>query len=125
MRKRSSSVRVSNVKHVSWARLVPKSVIPMTKGSRARVVLDRAGVPIVFVFDTAALLDLLSAIDERLVDRLPDDAYHSKEANPAGWLIDELESRLPLKTACIQSLKASRKSGRISSNEVKRRLGLK
>jgi hypothetical protein len=77
----------------------------LARGSRSGVVLDRAGVPRVFVFDTAALLDVLSAIDERLVDKLPDEAYHGKGSNPAGWLIDELESKLPLSAEYIQSLK--------------------
>ena len=105
MRKRSLPVRVSHAKLIPWERLVPNSVFPMEKGSRAGVVLDRSGTPRAFVFDTAALLDLLSAIDERLVDRLSDDAYHAKDANPAGWLIDEIESQLPISAEYIQSLK--------------------
>lgn len=104
-RKSSLPARLADATVVPWERVAPKSVFPIEKGSRAGVVVDRAGVPRVFVFDTAALLDVLSAIDERLVDQLPDEAYHSKDANPAGWLIDELETKLPLSKAYVQSLK--------------------
>ena len=73
--------------------------------SKAAVAMDKDGNPQIFVFNTFALLDLLSAIDETLVDKLPIQEYHSKKYNPAGWLIDELESRLPLKKDFIASLK--------------------
>jgi hypothetical protein len=73
-------------------------------------------------------LDVLSAIDERLVDRLSNDEYHSKEANPAGWLIDELEGQLPIRQAHIRSLKAAiaeaNRKGWIPFEAVKRALHL-
>ena len=106
-RKSSLPVRAAKAKAVPWKRVAPKSMFPLERGSRAGVVLDQAGVPKVFVFDTFALLDVLSTIDERLVDRLSNDEYHSKEANPAGWLIDELERQLPVRQAHIRSLKAA------------------
>lgn len=127
-KKRSLSVNVSDAKVVPWARVAPKSVFPLERGSRAGVVVDRTGVPRVFVFDTAALLDVLSAIDERLVDRLADDEYHSKAANPAGWLIDELEAALPVSKAYIQSLKdaiaEAKRNGWIPFEEIERTLNL-
>jgi hypothetical protein len=104
-RKKWLPARRSSARLIRWEEVVPKKVIPLSRGSRAAVVIDRAGAPRVFVFDTAALLDLLSVIDERLVDRLSDEAYHSKAANPAGWLIDEIEATLPLSPAYVQSLK--------------------
>ena len=79
-----------------WANFAPKSVFPLERGSRAGVVVDARGTPRLFVFDTAALLDVLSAIDEKLVGRLSTDDYYTKSANPAGWLIDELGSKLPV-----------------------------
>src|SRR3989338_3246751 len=103
--KRSVPARLGHAKLLPWKGVVSASVFPLARGSKAGVVLDRAGVPRVFVFNTSALLDVLSAIDERLLDRLPDDAYHTKEANPAGWLIDELEAHLPVRETYIQSLK--------------------
>jgi len=119
---------VSNAKLIPWERVAPTSVFPLEKGSRAGVVVDRAGTPRVFVFDTAALLDVLSAIDERLVDRLSDAEYHSKEANPTGWLIDELETKLPVSDAYIQSLKEAiaeaQRKGWVPFEEVERALNL-
>lgn len=128
IRKRSLPVRVSNAKLIPWERLAPKSVFRLEKGSRAGVVVDRTGTPRVFVFDTSAFLDVLSAIDERLVDRLSDDAYHSKNANPAGWLIDELETKLPLSHEYVQSLREAiaeaQRKGWVPFEEVERALNL-
>lgn len=127
-KKKSRAIRLAEAKLIPWERVVPKSVIPLSRGSRAGIVVDRAGVPRVFVFDTFALLDILSAIDERLVDRLPNEAYHSKDANPAGWLIDELESRLPMRAEYIQSLKdaiaEAERTGWIPFETVERALHL-
>jgi len=128
MRKRSWPVRVSNATLVPWERVVPKSVCSLEKGSRAGVVVDRAGTPRLFVFETAALLDVLSAIDERLVDRLSDEEYHSTEANPAGWLIDELEAKLPVSEEYVQSLKdaiaEAKRKGWIPFDVITRALNL-
>jgi hypothetical protein len=128
MRKRSLPVRVSNATLIPWERVVPKSVCSLEKGSRAALVVDRAGTPRLFVFDTSALLDVLSTIDERLVDHLSDEEYHSKDVNPAGWLIDEIESRLPLSAAYVQSLKdaiaEAKRKGWIPFEAVERALHL-
>ena len=128
MRKKKSVVKVVNARLVSWDRAVPASVFPLQKGSRAGVVVDRDGVPRLFVFDTAALLDVLSAIDARLLEHLPDEAYHSKGANPAGWLIDELESTLPVSSEYVQSLKEAiaeaKRKGWIPFETIKRELHL-
>ncbi len=127
-RKSSLPVRVVDAKVVPWELVVPKSTFPLEKGSRAGVVLDRAGVPRVFVFNTGALLDVLSVIDERLVDQLPDDAYHTKDSNPAGWLIDELETQLPVSETYVQSLKdaitEAKRKGWIPFEAVERALHL-
>jgi len=98
---------MSDAKLVSWQKIVPKSVFPLGKGSQAGVVLDRAGAPRYFIFNTHALLDVLSEIDEPLADRLTSEEYYSKSANPAGWLIDRLESKLPLSTDYVDSLKSA------------------
>ena len=127
-KKKSLPVRVANAKLVPWERIAPKSVFPIARGSHAGVVVDRAGVPRVFVFDTFALLDVLSAIDERLVDRLPDAEYHSRETNPTGWLIDELETKLPLSDDYVRSLKEAiaeaQREGWVPFEEVERALNL-
>lgn len=112
----------------AWTKFAPKSVFPLGKGSRAGVIVDRAGTPRMFVFDTFALLDVLSEIDERLVDELSDEAYASKEKNPAGWLIGEIESKLPLKGEYIQSLKSAiaeaERKGWIPFEKIERELEL-
>ena len=127
-RKQSLPVRVAHTTLLRWERLVPKPVMPLGRGSRAGILVDKQGVPRLFVFDTFAFLDVLSAIDERLVDRLSDDAYHSKAANPAGWLIDEIEGTLPLNPEYIQSLKdaiaEAKRTGWIPFEDVKRALRL-
>lgn len=71
----------------------------------AGAIVDKNGTPRFFIFDSFALLDVLSAIDEKLVDRLSTEAYHSKTINPAGWLIDHIEERLPLTSAYVQTLR--------------------
>lgn len=97
--------KLKDAKLLPWSKMIPSSVFKLKKGSRAGVVVDQNGVPHLFIFDTFALLDILSEIDEKLVDRLVAKDYHSKLVNPAGWLIDELESRLPLNPGYIKSLK--------------------
>ncbi len=99
------AAKTSKGKLASWDKIVPRSVLSLEKDSKAGIILDRKGRPYLFVFDTFAFLDVLSAIDEELVDRLSPVEYHSKEVNPAGWLIDEIESRLPLNSSYIKSLK--------------------
>lgn len=112
-KKKLLPIKVSNAKFVSWNRVVPESVFRLEKGSRAGAVVDREGHPHLFVFNTAALLDVLSEIDERLVDRLSSKDYHSKAVNPAGWLIDEIESKLPLSDTYVQSLKTALEEAKI------------
>ena len=85
--------------------------VGIDKKSKAAVVVDNNDVPRFFIFDTFALLDLLSQIDDALVDRLSPEDYHSKGVNPSGWLIDEIESRLPLKKNFVLSLKKALKQG--------------
>ena len=106
-KKRLMPARLGHAKLSPWKRVVSASVFPLSRGSKAGVVFDRGGMPRVFVFDTFALLDVLSAVDARLLDRLSDEEYHSKDANPAGWLIDELEAKLPVRESYLQSLKAA------------------
>ena len=114
---------------VQWEKIVPKSVLPIEKTSRAGVIVDRNGAPHFFIFDAFALLDVLSAIDDKLVDRLSTEAYHSKTINPAGWLIDHIEERLPLNPVYIQSLRDAitdaQKKGWIPFNVIEQELKLR
>ena len=130
--KRKGEIVLANPKSLgrlsAWAKFAPKSVFPLEKSSRAGVVVDSKGKPQLFVFDTFALLDVLSEIDEKLVDELSDEAYASKEKNPAGWLIGEIESKLPLSSEYIQSLKSAvaeaERKGWIPFEKIERELEL-
>lgn len=121
-------VKLSNAKLVAWKQIAPKSVFPLEHGSRAGIVVDKNGAPQLFIFDTFALLDVLSKIDEQLVDKLSSAEYHNKSINPSGWLIDKIEARLPLDTKYIQSLRDSiaeaQKKGWIPFEQIERELSL-
>jgi hypothetical protein len=127
-KKKSPIAKLSDAKLVSWEREVPKSVFPLQKGSRAGVVVDRNGLPQLFIFDTFALLDVLSEIDEQLVDRLSNEEYHSKTVNPAGWLIDEIESRLPVNplyaNELLKGIEEAKRKGFIPFERIKAELSL-
>lgn len=127
-KKKLLPAKLSDARLVSWKRLAPKSVFPLDKGSRAGVVLDRDGAPQLFIFDTFALLDVLSKIDEALVDRLTSEEYHSKSVNPAGWLIDEIESRLPVNpkyaNALLKGIEEAKRKGFIPFEKIKAEFGL-
>jgi hypothetical protein len=90
--------------------------------------VDKNGSPQIFVFDTFALLDILSKVDEELVDRLSTEEYHDKSVNPAGWLIDKIEAKLPLNPDFILSLKKSideaKKKGCVPLEKIEQELGL-
>jgi len=107
-----TKTKQTGAKLVSWKRIIDASVVPISKKSHATIVVDRNNIPLLFVFDTFAFLDVLSRIDEELVDRLSSRDYHSKDVNPAGWLIDEIEGKLPLKKEYVDSLKKAIKEAK-------------
>lgn len=117
-----------NSKLQPWATWQPQDVFPLEKGSRAGVVVDKDGSPQMFVFDTKALLDLLSTVDEQLADRLSDEDYHNKKVNPSGWLIDEIEARMPVSDEYAQTLKdaieEAEEKGWVPFDQVKSELDL-
>lgn len=89
----------------SWDKFVPKSLLKLEKGSQGGVVLNKDGSPKFFLFDVFAFLDILSEIDERLVDKLSDEEYVDKSVNPCWWLIGEIEEKLPLSPEYIEKLR--------------------
>lgn len=127
-KKKLLPTKLSDAKLIPWDKLAPKSVFPLEKNSRAGVVVDRSGVPQLFIFDTFALLDVLSEIDEQLVDRLSNEEYHSKSVNPAGWLIDELESQLPINPGyaneLLKGIEEAKRKGFIPFERIKAELSL-
>ena len=128
--KRSSLAikELKGAKLVAWTKST-LSRFKISPDSRAGIVVNKSGVPQLFIFDTSALLDILSTIEEALVDRLSDKEYHSKSANPAGFLIDEIETRLPLNPECVQSLKdaieEAERKGWIPFSRLQRTFGFK
>ena len=120
--------KAGDAKLVLWSKSI-LAKLKLSKGSRAGIVVDQRGVPQLFVFDTPAFLDTLSIIDEALVDKLSDEEYASPKTNPAGWLIDQIEARLPPSPKCIQSLKdainEAEKRGWIPFPKIQKSLGLK
>jgi len=128
IKKKFLPTKLAKAKLISWAKVAPKKIFPLSKGSQAGVVIDSKGAPQLFIFNTFALLDMLSEIDERLADRLSDEEYHSKEINPSGWLIDEIESRMPLKPKYLKTLRSAlneaKKKGWIPFEKIERDLHL-
>ena len=120
--------KLEGAKLVSWAKSA-LAKFKLSKGSRAGIITDKDGVPQLFVFDTPAFLDVLSTIDESLVDSLSDNEYNSKLKNPAGWLIDEIEAKLPLNPKFVQSLKdaieEAQKKGWVPFTKIQNSLGLR
>lgn len=120
--------KLGPAKLIAFNKIAPASVFKLTKGSKAAVIVDKKNTPQLFIFDTFALLDVLSKIDEALVDRLTTEEYHNKSINPAGWLIDKIESKLPLNPDFVLSLKNSlaeaKKKGWIPFKEIEQELGL-
>ena len=125
---RNLPAKSTNGKLRPFSKLVPSSVLKLEKGSKAAVLWDKSGAPKAFVFDTFAFLDVLSDIDNKLLDKLSDEEYHDKAFNPAGWLIDKIEAKLPLNPKFIAKLKKSieegNKKGWIPLEEIERKLGL-
>lgn len=125
---KSLPAKLTSAKLVPWKKVAPLSVFKLEKGSKAGVVLDRDGIPRLFIFDTFALLDVLSAIDEAIADKLPHKDYYSRKFNPAGWLIDELEAKLPLNPKYIDSLRKAiseaEKKGWIPFEKIQAELSL-
>ena len=93
---------------------------------KAAVVVDHAGRPQYFVFDTYSLWDVLCAADEKLEARLPAREYVLR--NPVGWLIDAIEAHLPLNPKLVARLKKGvEEAGRVGVvpfERVKQALGL-
>lgn len=119
--------QLKTAKLVSWKKLKFLGIFKLQRGSKAAVVVNK-GRPRLFLMDTSAFLDMLSAIDEPLLDKLSTEEYNSKSVNPAGWLIDELEAKLPLKPEFISSLEKaieeSNKKGWIPFSKLQAELKL-
>ena len=122
------TAKIKLAKLISFDKIAPRSLFKLNKRSKAAVIVDKKGAPQIFIFDTFALLDVLSKIDEALVDKLSTEEYHNKSVNPAGWFIDKIESKLPLDPDFVLSLHRAiteaNKKGWVSFEKVEHELGL-
>lgn len=91
-------------------KLIPFSKIAKIKNgfsdlSDSKVVMDKKGIPLGFVFGRDAFISFLEHIDEEFEKGVKDP----KKAfdNPAGKLIDLIEERLPLNPDFVKELKSS------------------
>ena len=113
---------------VPFVKMVSSRVFRLKRTSKAAVLVDRRGTPQWFLFDVFAFLDILSKVDEALVDRLSTEEYHDPSMNPAGWLIDTIETRLPTNPEFVLSLKKAiaeaKKKGWIPFKKIEQKLGL-
>ena len=120
------SLTLKKAKLLPWTKFKPLRSFKLSKNSKAAIVTNGHNRPQFFILDTFALLDVLSAIDEPLSDRLSSKNYHSKSINPAGWLIDEIESQIPLNPKLVASLKKavaeSNKKGWIPLHKIQTQL---
>ncbi|MFH1392233.1 MAG: hypothetical protein ABIG90_00930 [bacterium] len=98
------AIKSQKVKFVSWQKAMPR-IFNFNKNSNVGVFVDSEGAPKAMIFDVNSFLDMLSEIDEKLVDKFSTQDYYSKKHNPAGWLIDEIESKLPVNPKYANSLK--------------------
>jgi len=102
------------------------SGLAFAKDFKAAVVIDQAGSPRYFVFDTYSLWDILCAADEKLEARLPTREYVLR--NPIGWLIDAIEAHLPLNPKLIARLKKgveeAHRVGVVPFERIKQAFGL-
>lgn len=128
IKKQSNQSLVKKLKFVEWDKFLPKS-LNFSKESNAGVILDKKKNPQFFIFNTPAFLDILSEIDENLSEKLTHSEYYSKSTNPAGYLIDKIESKMSEDQSFVQSLKdiveESDKKGWLPFSRIQKELGLK
>jgi hypothetical protein len=103
-----------------------KSGLAHPKDFKAAVVTDKNGTPKYFLFDTYSMWDLLCAFDEKFEATAPAKEYVFH--NPVGWLIDAIESHLPLNPALVlklkQGIEEAKRSGLVPFAKLKNKFGL-
>ena len=98
----------------------------IAKDFKAGVVVDKNGSPKYFIFDTYSLWDMLCAFDAKFEEHAPTEEYVLH--NPAGWLIDAIETHLPINPKLASRLKKgieeAKKLGLVPFEKIKNELGL-
>ena len=102
-----SPKEVLRVESMGKFAIVPKDLkkkgFAFPKNFKALVLKSQNGSPKYFVFDTQSLWDMLCAADEKFEEKAsPEEYWYS---NPVGWLVDEIESRLPVNPKLTERLK--------------------
>ncbi len=96
------------------------------KDFKVAALSSKDGVSKYFVFDAASLWDLLCAMDEKYEEKATPKEYITQ--NPVGWLIDAIESKMPLNPKMVARLKKgieeAKKSGFVPFEKIKLKLGL-
>ncbi len=96
------------------------------KEFKAGVIVDRENAPRYFVFDASSLWDMFCAFDERFEKTASTEEY--VHHNPFGWLVDAIESILPLNPKLVVKLKRgiaqAEKLGFVPFRKIMRRFGL-
>ncbi|OGW99302.1 MAG: hypothetical protein A2Y00_01675 [Omnitrophica WOR_2 bacterium GWF2_43_52] len=96
------------------------------KDFKAGVITDKGGSPKYFIFDTYSLWDMLCAFDAKFEENAPAKEYVYR--NPVGWLIDAIETHLPVNPKLALKLKKgideARKLGLVPFEKIKHELGL-
>ena len=103
-----------------------KAELASSKDFKAAVVTDKKGAPRYFIFDTYSLWDMLCVFDTKLEENASSREYVFH--NPVGWLIDAIESHLPINPKLALRLKKgieeAKKLGLVPFKKIKRELGL-
>lgn len=103
-----------------------KSGLAFPKDFKAAVVTDKNGSPKYFVFDTYSMWDMLCAFDEKFEETASSKEYVFH--NPVGWLIDAIESHLPINPALVLKLKKgieeAKKYGLVPFEKIKHKFGM-
>lgn len=108
------------------AKELKNSGLPSPKDFKAGVITDKDGSPKYFIFDTYSLWDMLCAFDTKFEENAPAKEYIHH--NPVGWLIDAIETRLPVNPKLALKLKKgfaeAQKLGLVPFEKIKNELGL-
>ena len=120
------AVRMAPLKRFVPLPRAVKASLAFPKDFKAGVVMDSRGTPRYFVFDVQSFWDLLCAVDTAWEANVSDKAYVFH--NPVGWLIDAIETHLPLNPKVVAKLKKgldeAKRLGVVPFEKIKRQLGL-